>query len=154
LRVTQEQPGYFAPAGGQARGPDTVATVPSIVHTRRFPGGSDRPLGLGYYALGAPGQGVKLGEHGTGPVLADPDRRVPADPAVTDRLRRYAAEWLPGVTPEPLSVDSCLYTSTPDEDFVLRRVGPVVVCSPCSGHGFKFVPAIGEATAALAAGTG
>lgn len=145
LRVTQEQPAYFAPAADS-----TVDAVPSIVHTRRFPGGPDRPLGLGYYALGAPGQGVKLGEHGTGPVLDDPDQRVPQDAGVTGRLRRYAADWLPGVAPEPLSVDRCLYTSTPDEDFVIRRVGPVVVCSPCSGHGFKFVPAIGAATAALA----
>ena len=36
--------------------------------------------------------------------------------------------------------------------FVLERFGGLVVCSACSGHGFKFVPAIGEAVAALAAG--
>ena len=148
LRVTQEQPAYFAPLPG---GP-AVEDVPSIVHSRRFPGGAvDRPLGLGYYALGGPGRGVKLGEHGTGPAI-DPDRRVPPDPAGVRRLHRYARDWLPGVDSAPVAVDTCLYTSTPDEDFVIRRIGPLVVCSPCSGHGFKFVPAIGELTAAVALG--
>ena len=41
---------------------------------------------------------------------------------------------------------------TPDEDFVLERVGPVVVASACSGHGFKFGPLLGEILAALAVG--
>jgi len=46
--------------------------------------------------------------------------------------------------------DTCLYTITPDEDFVLDRVGPIVVASPCSGHGFKFAPLFGRALADLA----
>ena len=41
---------------------------------------------------------------------------------------------------------------TPDEDFVLDRVGPLVIASPCSGHGFKFTPLIGEVLADLATG--
>ena len=43
-----------------------------------------------------------------------------------------------------------MYTTTPDESFILERGGRVVVGSPCSGHGFKFAPAIGERLAALA----
>jgi sarcosine oxidase len=35
---------------------------------------------------------------------------------------------------------------------VLDRVGPVVVASPCSGHGFKFTPLIGPVLADLATG--
>ena len=68
------------------------------------------------------------------------------------RMAAYAAEWLPGVDPAVVRADSCLYTSTPDDAFCLRRSGPLVVCSPCSGHGFKFVPAIGRLTADLASG--
>jgi sarcosine oxidase len=48
--------------------------------------------------------------------------------------------------------DTCLYTNAPDEEFVIDRVGPVVIGSPCSGHGFKFVPFIGEQLARLAVG--
>jgi glycine/D-amino acid oxidase-like deaminating enzyme len=56
--------------------------------------------------------------------------------------------------PEPVAQGSCLYTSTPDEDFVLDRIGPVVVASPCSGHGAKFAALIGELAADLAVGAG
>ena len=61
----------------------------------------------------------------------------------------YVTRWLPGLAPEPRSETTCLYTETPSEDFILDRVGPVVVCSPCSGHGAKFAPLIGELVAGL-----
>jgi sarcosine oxidase len=51
-----------------------------------------------------------------------------------------------------LRTETCLYTRTPDEDFILDRVGPLVVASPCSGHGFKFTPLIGEVLADLVTG--
>jgi sarcosine oxidase len=47
-----------------------------------------------------------------------------------------------------------VYTSTADESFVLERRGRVVVCSACSGHGFKFAPAVGRRLADLALGEG
>ena len=49
----------------------------------------------------------------------------------------------------------CLYTNTPDEHFVIDHLPEderVIVASPCSGHGFKFAPAIGEVLADLATG--
>jgi sarcosine oxidase len=46
--------------------------------------------------------------------------------------------------------ETCLYTNTPDGEFVLDRVGPFVVGSPCSGHGFKFAPLIGKILADMA----
>ena len=101
-----------------------------------------------HYGLFTPGIGVKVGEHGTGDVV-DPDDRPPADEARLRRLSSYIGRWLPGADPSPTRVDTCLYTTTPDERFVLRRFGRVVVCSACSGHGFKFVPAIGERVAEL-----
>lgn len=104
------------------------------------------------YGLATPGEGVKVAEHHTGP-LVDPDARSFApDEAGVERVRRYAAEWLPGLVPEPASVTTCLYTTTPTEDFVLDRVGRVVLASPCSGHGFKFTPEIGRLLAGLALG--
>ena len=47
----------------------------------------------------------------------------------------------------------CIYTNTPDGHFVLGpdpRHGAVTLVSACSGHGFKFAPAIGEIVADLA----
>jgi sarcosine oxidase len=49
-------------------------------------------------------------------------------------------------------VETCLYTTTANEDFVIDRRGPLVVASPCSGHGFKFGPATGELVAGVAVG--
>ena len=66
---------------------------------------------------------------------------------------RHVVERLPGLHPEPVAEATCLYTTTPDDDFVLDRVGPVVLASPCSGHGAKFAPLIGAMTADLALGT-
>jgi sarcosine oxidase len=56
----------------------------------------------------------------------------------------------PEVDPEPVEAQSCLYTTTSDEHFVLERRGRVVVGSACSGHGFKFAPAVGRRLADLA----
>ena len=49
----------------------------------------------------------------------------------------------------------CLYTNTPDEEFVVDRhptVDGVAIASACSGHGFKFAPIVGELLADLALG--
>ncbi len=65
-------------------------------------------------------------------------------------MEAYAERWLPGVVPQVLSSTTCLYTTTPTQDFVLDRSGPVVVGAGFSGHGFKFVPEVGRRLAALA----
>jgi len=59
-------------------------------------------------------------------------------------------ERLPDVDPSPVDAQTCLYTTTADQNFVLERRGRVVVGSACSGHGFKFAPAIGRRLAELA----
>jgi len=93
----------------------------------------------------------KVGLHQGGDVVEpDPDRRPDEpDPHRLTRSRAHAAQRF-GPHRATGAVDSCLYTNTADEDFVLDRTGPVVVASPCSGHGFKFVPLIGEILADLA----
>jgi sarcosine oxidase len=48
---------------------------------------------------------------------------------------------------------ACMYTRTPDADFILDRHpndDRIVVASPCSGHGFKFASVMGEILADLA----
>jgi hypothetical protein len=57
-----------------------------------------------------------------GPTTASTrDGRI--DPASRERVIRYAEEFLPGLAPEPVAQGSCLYTATPDEDFLLDRAG-------------------------------
>ncbi|GAA0241988.1 FAD-dependent oxidoreductase [Cryptosporangium japonicum] len=136
LRVTQEQPAHF-----RARLPED--TWPSFGH--RVGGAYG-----GTYGLATPGEGIKVGFHGVGPEV-DPDHRDYApEPAQLAALREYARTWVPGVDPDTFTPISCTYTTTPDADFVLDRVGPVVVATGFSGHGFKFLPALGRVLADLA----
>jgi sarcosine oxidase len=144
LRVTRELPAHFAP-----RAPHQP--WPAFIHHGASGSAGERHLGFATYGLLAPGLGVKVGEHGVGEEL-HPDAPFGVDRARLERLSRYVAEWFPGLDPTPIEATPCLYTSTRDEHFVLDRRGPIVVCSPCSGHGFKFTPAIGRIAADLALG--
>jgi sarcosine oxidase len=139
LRVTQEQPAHFA-----ARAPQDG--WPSFGH--RF--ADEGVFYGGIYGLATPGEGIKVGFHGVGPEV-DPDHRdFTPEPAQLAALREYARRWLPGVDADVFTPISCTYTTTPDSTFVLDRHGPVVVATGFSGHGFKFVPAIGRVLADLA----
>jgi sarcosine oxidase len=94
---------------------------------------------------------VKAGFHGTGPET-DPDRRTfTPEPVGAARLRDYVRAWIPGADPDRADWISCTYTTTPTSDFVVDRLGPLVVLAGFSGHGFKFTPAIGELAADLLA---
>ncbi len=139
LRVTQEQPVHF-PA------PDAL-DWPSFIHH----GGAGLDDQAGVYGLGST-DGVKAGFHGVGPIV-DPDRRDRGiDPAALRGVQRYAERWLPGVDVSAPTATTCLYTITPDHDFVVDRDGPVTVLAGFSGHGFKFASAIGALAAELVSG--
>jgi len=150
LLVTADQPAVFAARPDCGMGD---SGWPSFLHHGDPIAGVDRPLHFDAYGVENPGEGVKVGGFNT-VVPADPDddsRRV--DPALTRHLVDYVQQWLPGLDPSPVSATTCLFTSTTDDHFVLDRRGPVVVCSPCSGHGFKFVPAIAAEVERLATGS-
>jgi len=130
--------------------PDAVA-LPSVIDDA-VPDATEHGLlrsGLINYALAAPGVGLKAGLHHAGPP-ADPDEPGTPDPAVVRWVSTWAARRYPELDPEPIAAETCLYTNTTDESFVLERHGRIVVASACSGHGFKFAPALGRTIAALA----
>ena len=53
----------------------------------------------------------------------------------------------------PVMAESCMYTNTPDEHFVLDHASEhVVVGAGFSGHGFKMAPLVGDVLADLAFG--
>lgn len=102
-----------------------------------------------FYALASPGEGLKAGLHHGGPVT-DPDDEGKVDEDTVAVVARRIAERYNGVDPEPLHAETCLYTNTADEHFIVERQGPVVIGSACSGHGFKFAPLTGKRLADLA----
>lgn len=136
VRVTRETVAYFRYDG---------APLPSIVEldpaTRHH----------AMYALHDPVHGLKAGAHHSGHV-SDPNVEQPPDPRLLAVVTRWVAARFPGVKPEPVAAETCFYTTTEDESFVLERRGRMVVGSACSGHGFKFAPAVGRRLADLALG--
>ena len=137
LQPRIEQVTYFAGA------PDTRPSV--IDH-----GAPDRRL---HYGLIAPGVGYKLGEDGARPDPWDPDRSDrPVEARLEERLAEHVRRAFPGLDPRPLHSESCLYTMSPDGDFILDRIDGVIVCGGDSGHAFKFGPLLGRLIADMAAG--
>lgn len=143
LVVSQTQACHF-PMG--AAGPGDAAAWPVFICY-------DGPVMYGLSAGSDWPGALKVGVHGQGTVTTGDDRDGIASQVVLDQVRQFVLTKVPGLSPEPVGELTCLYTSTPSEDFVLDRQGPFVVCSPCSGHGAKFAPLTGQIAADLADGT-
>ncbi len=102
------------------------------------------------YSLHDPLHGLKAGVHHGG-VAVGPDEPGEPDPAVVERVAEWIASTYADADADPVGAETCMYTTTPDERFILERRGNVVIGSACSGHGFKFAPAIGRRLAAMSA---
>jgi sarcosine oxidase len=98
--------------------------------------------------------GLKIALHHHVREKVDPETYDRTVSAADEALIRPAIKaFLPGADGPRVGSRTCLYTMTPDEDFVigaLPGMPHIIVASPCSGHGFKFSPAIGEIVAELA----
>jgi sarcosine oxidase len=143
LQVTAQAPVHFAIRPG--------FSFPSFVH-HVGSDAVDHTFAYGAYGLESPGEGVKVGID-TMDVIDDLDARtldVPQE--AIDVAADYARRWLPGADTDVAAAASCLFTMTDDSHFILDRRGPVVVMSPCSGHGFKFTPILGAIAADVAEG--
>lgn len=100
--------------------------------------------------------GVKLAQHSGGDAVdvVDVDRSVRH--ADRQPLLQYASERFPWLGDEVLYEKVCLYTRTPDEDFIIDAIPGLdgaFLISACSGHGFKFGPLIGQICVNLVNGT-
>ena len=83
---------------------------------------------------------------------SDPTPLAHDDPALLAQLTEAVGRLLPSLAPRPVATERCVYDNSIDADFVLDRVGRVVVGCGTSGHGFKFGPLLGELLADLAEG--
>ena len=107
-----------------------------------------------YYLLPAwrvPGLKVGLYHHLGETGYPDQLRRdITADDEAV--LRRCVTRYFPDADGPVMALHACMFTNTPDEHFVidgLPGAEEVLVVSACSGHGFKFVPVVGEIVADL-----
>ena len=107
----------------------------------------------GFPMIDGPGGGLKLAFYRQNAGFTTPetiDRTVHADEV--DAMRRRAVQLFPHLTGPLVNAATCMYASAPDDHFVIGRLDEtpqVVVACGFSGHGFKFVPVVGEIVADL-----
>lgn len=135
LEIWQEQAIHlpYAPGYEHAQWPSFIHKTPEM-QVYSLPGGRDAEF-----------RGQKIAEFRGGRIIPSSrhnDRAV--DHGAGQRLVGYAEQHVPGLVPRPYAEVSCVFTMTPNEDFIIQRFGSISVVSPCSGHGGKFAPLIGR----------
>jgi sarcosine oxidase len=134
LEVTQEQVVYLTPQSEADFAPE------------RFPIWiwMDVPSMYGFPIFGEPAVKVAWDRC---ELVTDPEHRshVPRED-VTDEIRRFAEQHLPTSDAGVHLARTCLYTLTPDRDFVVDRVPGTdrVFCAVGAGHAFKFASLLGK----------
>jgi sarcosine oxidase len=147
LRATREVTGWFEPVDAAAC---AAGRLPVFLLESRH----GMHYGIPPQGGTGSGAGVKVAKHHHRDQTVDPDAVDRAVSAADEHLIRAAiAEHVPAANGRLIDAKTCLYTMTPDGDFLIDRLpgqANIIVASPCSGHGFKFAPAIGEILADLA----
>jgi len=147
LQPVRCQEVYFQPENDAER--YDVGLMPIFIHHEKW------LTGEAFYGIpSVGGSGVKVAMHGGTPVTPDEGIDYVSDDAAVERSRGYARQYLPAVGAGRLvSTRICLYTMTPDEDFIVDQhpaYAQILIGSPCSGHGFKFSTLIGKILVDLA----
>lgn len=138
LQVRQEQALHFAYRDPHADWP-TFINKREDIQVYGLPGGRDAHF-----------RGQKVAEYNGGPVIGSAlEHERVIDAARRERVVEYVARSLPGLVPEPYAETTCLFTNAPDDEFIIDRIEGVTILSPCSGHGAKFAPLLGELAARL-----
>jgi monomeric sarcosine oxidase len=144
LTVTRQPYMHFEPTGHE-----------KMLDANRFPVWID--LGASMYGLPLLGDvpGLKVASHERGDLTSAETVDRIVSPPERDALRAYAKERIPWVGTRTVCEQVCLYTSTPDNDFIVDRIRELpnsVVVAGLSGHGFKFVPLLGDIAAKMVTG--
>jgi sarcosine oxidase len=143
LRVQRNVQAWFSP-GTNHYGADRF---PSFLLDRA---GLPAPL----YGFPDFGDGLKVAFHGFGQLTTaeELDREVDMTRDVMP-IKQALETWMPGVATTFREAKPCMYSLTPDGNFVIDRHpahANVLLCGGFSGHGFKFAPVIGEIAADVA----
>jgi sarcosine oxidase len=105
-----------------------------------------------WYGFPDTGDGVKVALHHHGPTTTPESVDRVVTPSEVMHLRSLLDRYLPAASGTLRETGVCTYTNAPDDHFIIDRhplADRVIIASPCSGHGFKFSPAIAEVLADL-----
>lgn len=140
LEVTQEQVTYFTSPHLSAFAPD------------RFPIWiwMDDPCFYGFPVFGEPA--TKAARDAGGPRVTADSRTFDPDPDQVRAVEAFLSRHLPDALGPVLYTKTCLYTLTPDRDFVIDRLPdhPDIWMAIGAGHAFKFASLIGRILSELA----
>lgn len=140
LTVTQEQVVYY-------NTPHAAEFMPD-----RFPIWiwMDEPSFYGFPVYGE--AGPKAAQDVGGDVVTAESRSFEPNPAVQQRVDDFVQRILPHAYGPPILTKTCLYTLTPDRDFVIDTLpeNPNVIVAVGAGHAFKFASVIGRILSQLA----
>lgn len=101
-------------------------------------------------------QGVKIAEHTRGVLIDQPESTDGDTDPFVGETEEFLANFLPGVSSDLVSAQSCIYSMSHDENFYVDihpEYDNVVYAAGLSGHGFKFAPVLGEILTDLVTGT-
>lgn len=95
---------------------------------------------------------IKVGFHHSGIYLNVDEYKQKPNEEIIDNLREYLKKYIPDLAGESFGATTCLYTTTPDHDFIVDLIPNypnIAIAAGFSGHGFKFAVGIGKALADL-----
>jgi sarcosine oxidase len=140
LTITREQVTYFAC-------PDPAAFAPE-----RFPIWiwMDEPAYYGFPTYGE--AGPKAAQDVGGRAIEIEHRTFDVDVEAHARVLAFLERHLPGAVGPDIVTKTCIYTLTPDRDFIVDGLPdhPGVVLAVGAGHGYKFASVLGRILVELA----
>lgn len=150
LTISRQAICWFAPRRPELTGPDRFPVFLLDADADPVTGAPADVL----YGFPDFGTGVKAASHLLGRSLDRADHaRQDAGEADARRIQLAIERLIPAAAGPVRQLKTCLYTSTPDADFIVDHHPDdprIILASACSGHGFKFAPVLGEIVADLA----
>jgi sarcosine oxidase len=143
LRIERQVLCWFEPL----RNRDHLSRIPIYI--------CEYESGRFFYGFPDSPDGMKAAIHHQGESTQPGTVRREVEAGEIEAVRSSLAGLLPEAAGTFRSATVCLYTNAPDEHFIVGqhpKHPQVILASPCSGHGFKFSPAIGEIAACLLEG--
>ncbi len=107
-----------------------------------------------WYGMPTPDGLLKIGHHLHQQEPVKPGYAAAANAADTALLGKFM-HFLRGFNTRPTRMASCIYSLTPDNDFIIDThpdADNILLLSCCSGHGFKYAPSYGHIAVAWVAG--
>jgi sarcosine oxidase len=160
LEITLESGVFFRPKNlamfMPERFPLFIEHRMTTPQTERF----DAAQAYGFPIFGLPG--VKIGLHHSGEIVTASNRHFEVSQRTLETLQTWMLEHLPDAAGEIIHAKTCLYSNTKNHDFLIdwhsafdpEGSSDVLIASPCSGHGFKFAPFMGELLADMVTNQG